>query len=144
MVLNLDLTNVPSDYQQEFCDFIVAEIRKNIQNNFPFQKCENIEKYIEENSVINWQNKRNDFISVYNIYRLAVENLKIKQIRENYFSIFIDNNINIPNSYTKLHSIVALLEYGTLSIRGCRVLSEVMKAIADSLTTYYHEFRLGE
>ena len=140
MNLVLDLLKVPKNLQFKFCEYIINYIKDKIENTFPFNRCEKMEVYINENNVIKWQNARKDFISAYNIYRLIVNNFEIRQLGKGKYDIFLNHNETIPNSYTKIYSICLLLEYGTLSVKKCGILTELMHKIADNLDSIYTKF----
>ena len=144
MELNLDLENVPEEYRKIFCEYIIKQIQELIVQSKEQTRYKAMEDYLYDNQLIDWLQNRNQYISVYELYRLASNNLKIKEIDKENYEIYIDPNVNIPNSYTTLYSIISLLEYGTLSIRKCGTLSETLEFVIKNLDTYYQKFLMEE
>lgn len=144
MELNLDLENVPEEYRKIFCEYIIKQIQELIVQSKEQTRYKAMEDYLYDNQLIDWLQNRNQYISVYELYRLASNNLKIKEIDKENYEIYIDPNVNIPNSYTTLYSIISLLEYGTLSIRKCGTLSETLEFVVKNLDTYYQKFLMEE
>lgn len=139
MNLVLNLYNIEKNYQIPFCKYLIEKIKKIIEFDINFSNYKKLENYINKNNIIQYQ-VRNQPINIYDLYRLAVNNLKIVKKDINVFEIKLDNCINIPNSYTKLYSIISLCEYGTLSIKGKSILNNLFIKIADNLTTYFNIF----
>lgn len=140
MELKLDLINVPKEFRLDFCNYLIIQIKNNIYETNEQSRYNNMEKYINSNNLISWITNKNQFISVYDLYKLGVNNLKIRQVDEDKYEIYIDQNENIPNSYTNLYSIISLLEYGTLSVQKCGTLTKTVGFIIDKLDTYYNKF----
>ena len=140
MNLVLNLYNIDKKYQIPFCRYLLKFICNTIEFNINFNKYKKLEIYIN-NNIINYQ-IRNQYISVYDLYRLAANNLKLTYKDKNIFEIKLDSSVNIPNSYTKLYSIISLCEYGTLSVRGHDILNSLFINIAKNLTKYFNAFML--
>ena len=140
MELDLNLKNVVEELREKFCYFIIEEIKSQIIKVGNSPKYSTMEKYINENNLINWITNKNNYISVYELYLLAANNFKVEKIDENNYRIFLDPNENIPNSYTTLYPIISLLEYGSLSVRKCEILTKIISSIIDVLDAYYDEF----
>lgn len=141
MNLVLNLYNIDKKYQIPFCKYIVKKLIQIIEFDTNFSKYRKLEEYINSNDIIKYQ-VRNQFISIYDLYRLAVNNLKLVNNDINVFEIKLDTNVNIPNSYTKLYSVISLCEYGNLSIKGNNILNNLFTKIAEDLTKYFNMFML--
>ena len=141
MNLVLNLYNIDKKYQIPFCKYIIKKLIQIIEFDTNFSKYIKLEEYINTNDIIKYQ-VRNQFISIYDLYRLAVNNLKLVNNDINVFEIKLDTNINIPNSYTKLYSVISLCEYGNLSIKGNNILNNLFTKIAEDLTKYFNMFML--
>lgn len=142
MNLILHLDNVQPKNRLPFVQYIVSNLQYKLSQVGNLSKYERMEAYINS-GLIKWFYNKPQYITVYNIYRLAGENLKIRELDSNTYEIYVDENINIPNSYTSLYSIISLLEYGTLSLNKVATLSNQMQFIADNLDTYYNHYMLG-
>lgn len=140
MELNLNLEYLPEDERKPFCEYIIEQIKTLIGQSREQSRYKAMEEYLYSNKLIDWVQNNNQYISVYDLYRLAANNLKIKEIDKENYEISINPNENIPNSYTILYSIISLLEYGTLSIRKCGTFTETLEFIAKNLDTYYQKF----
>lgn len=139
MDMVLDLSNVPREYHKKFCKYIIEQIKLGLEFDYKSNKAKRIEDYINNNKLIDWQ-YRDQFISVYDLYRLAVNNLDIKVITPDKYLIKVNQYENIPNSYTNLHDIISLLEYGSLSVNRYGLLGNIFSIIADNLSDYYKRF----
>lgn len=143
MELELNLSTINAEERLSFCNYLIQQLSIILNNLGEQPSYEKMEEYINNNNIINWQIKNNNYISVYDLYRLAVNNLEITNSDEIIFSIHVNPNVNIPNSYTRLHSIISLLEFGTLSVKKCGVLGKYMGLIAKDLDIYYKSFLIG-
>lgn len=139
MNLVLNLYEVNTDLQIPFCEYLIDQIKDNIEFNFNSAKCIKAEQYINENNIIDYQ-IRVQYTRVYDLYRLAVNNLNIHKRDEGLFEINLDKNINIPNSYTKLYNIISLLEYGSLSLNKCEILAKIFDDVSKNLDMYFQKF----
>lgn len=142
MNLILHLENVEESRRKPFSEYVLSNLQYKLSQVGNLSKYNKMENYINSGLII-WLYNKPQYISVYNIYRLAGENLRIRQLDPATYEIYVDENINIPDSYTSLYSIVSLLEYGTLSIPKVATLSTQMQFIADNLDTYYNHYMLG-
>ena len=140
MELDLNLTHVIENLRESFCQYLIDKLQEIIVKLGNQSRYIAMEKYINDNGLVNWIANKNNYITVYDLYRLAVSNLKVKQIDEVNYEIYLDPNQNIPNSYTTLYPIISLLEYGTLSVRKCEILTKCMNMIVESIDIYYSEF----
>lgn len=144
MDLQLDLRNVYPDKRKAFCGYLIDKLKSLIEKSGELPQYAKMESYINNSNIIDWITDKNNFISVYDLYRLAVNNLIIKQIDEVDYDIVVNPNENIPNSYTILYPVISLLEYGTLSVRKCGTLTKYIDHIYANMDNYYQEFLLGE
>lgn len=140
MIMNLILDAIPKKEQEDFCQYIIEELRKLVLNKYDKDRAKLIEEYINKSNIIKQRINKKEYFSVYDLYRLALQALEVKLIKNNIYQIKINNQIVIPNSYTNLYSIISLLEFGTLSVRKYGLLSECMEAITNNLTTYYIKY----
>ena len=142
MELNLTLDGLNVKDRVAFCKYIIQKLVNMFTESYDKNKAEKLEKFINENNLIQWQIPQNRYITVYYIYKVALHYLTIKTLNQDTFQITFDKNLNIPASYTKLYSIIALLEYGNLSVKKYGLLSRLMKDIADNLQEYYDKYKL--
>lgn len=140
MELRLILDEVPENERLSFCKYIKQQLENLFNKSFDRNKVIKLEEYLNSYNNIRQIIPKKSYYSVYDIYRLALESLRVKQINNYTYELRIDNNILLPNSYTKLSSILALLEFGTLSVKKYGLLNTCMDIIAKNLTTYYLEY----
>ena len=143
MILTIDLSDIEKDYQIPFCKYLINKIQESIMLEYDKRKAIALENYINS-GVIKWQYNSNKYISVLDLYRLYATNLQVTNENNAKFSIRIDENINIPDSYTNLFSIISLLEYGTLSVRKYGLIDKIYSIMVKHIDEYYRQFRLGE
>lgn len=144
MILILDLVDVDKNLREPFCNYLIENIQKQIINQYDKDKATKLEDYINSNKIIRWQYNINKYISVYDLYKLYAFNLHLDKENDAKFIIGIDENINIPDAYTRLRSIIALLEYGSLSVRKYGLISDIYSNIVKDIDTYYNMFKTGE
>ena len=144
MDLRLDLKNVYPEKRKTFCEYLIEQLKTLVESSGELPQYSKMEEYINTSNIIDWITDKNNFISVYDLYRLAVNNMIIKKIDETNYDIVINTNENIPNSYTLLYPIISLLEFGTLSIRKCGTLTKYTDYISNNIDYYYQQFLLGE
>ena len=140
MQLILLLNEVPKEEHINFCNYIIQELKSLFEKSFNNQQVIKLEEYINSYNNINQIIPKKAYYSVHDLYRLALESLKINKIDTNIYQIEIDKNIVIPNSYNDLYSIISLFEYGTLSVKKYGLLDTCMNMIANNLTDYYMKY----
>lgn len=144
MNLILDLSNIAEDLRLPFCNYVLDIIKQEILNKYNEQKTINLENYINENNIIKWQYNKDQYIKVLDIYRLLIDHFIIKKLTRTKFEIKIDENTNIPLSYSRLYDIIRLCELGTLSVRKYPLLSDILDFISKNINTLYSKFRIEE
>lgn len=140
MDLNLILDEVPENNRLDFCTYIINELKSMFEKAYDPSRVIKLEEYLNSHITIQQQIFKPTYYSVHDLYRIALENLNIKQLNEFTYRIEIDRNVVIPNSYNTLYSVISLFEFGTLSVKKYGLLSQCMETIADNLTTYYTNY----
>jgi|GEM_PF-6804284 hypothetical protein len=80
-------------------------------------------------------------LSTKEILKFAFENLVIADTGSE-FVVMIDPNINIPNSKHKLITVIKLIDYGNLEVRGCGIISQAFSYIVMQLPNLVTLYRL--
>ena len=143
MELILDLENVNKEYRLEFIKYIINILEERLNKLNDSTRYKKMEEYINS-GIIKWRFNKPQYISIYNLYRLVPNNLKIRKIDDTTFEIYLDRNIMVPDSFTLLYDLISLLEYGTLSMRKIGKLSEIMKSVAKNLDSFYNLYMLNK
>ena len=108
-----------------------------------------IQKYIDPNKLIAWDNYLNNqiklkttdnslrLISSKDILIAGSYNLIIKKSSDQY-EITINPNVNIPNYYAKFIDIIKLINYGNINTQPYPIYDYMTDFIANNLVNYYH------
>lgn len=131
--MNLVINNELEEDITDFCNWLI----KDIQSSF--------KGFIDANQLIRFDDIINNSIefkqlpryinpieiiigSMYNL-RLAVNN--------SVYTIEIDPNINIPDTYTKFIDIARLVNFGNLTVNPYPIFTEIFQFYADNLNDYF-------
>ena len=140
MILELDLKNIPEEYRKSFCKYLIQQINQEILEQYDSKAGAYMEEYINSSNSINWQYSKKGYLPLIDLYRLAGEYLGISIKSPTLYSIYGDSKTVIPDSFTPIISLIKLSEYGTLSVRGYRLLDKIFRNICDNLDMYYFKF----
>ena len=122
MELKINLNKISSE---EFIEeYIPIIIESKIQSNYVNNKRRPIYKYIKDTYKI----------SMSSLIRKVVDSLQFN-IYDNYEVISINPNIFIKND--KLISLVKLVDFGNLNIKGTKLFSSSMKWLQDNIEGIY-------
>ena len=143
MNLYLDLENIQEKDYKPFANYIIKNIQKYVIDNYNSARASKLEKFINDNNVIKYKYIKK-YTTVNELYRLAVSNLLIKNETDSVLKIYVNNNILIPDTYTKLINIINFLEYGNLSVSNYALLTTAIDNIADNIDGLYKQFEIEE
>lgn len=143
MNLYLDLENIQEKDYKPFANYIIKNIQKYVIDNYNSARASKLEKFINDNNVIKYKYIKK-YTTVNELYRLAVSNLLIKNETDSVLKIYVNNNILIPDTYTKLINIINFLEYGNLSVSKYALLTTAIDNIADNIDGLYKQFEIEE
>lgn len=123
-----------------FCRYLISQIR------YLTTQCINNKKIAKFNDIINKHiqykikdNKKRK-IKAKDILIIAAYNLKISRNSHDYI-IYLDNNICLPNTYSKIAPLVKCINYGTLNISPYPIFDEILKYISDHLILFMKKFQ---
>ena len=125
---NLDL--------DKFCNWLIEKIRTYLIANIDDRKISRFDDQI--NRSIKWQFP-NKFISAKNILIASTYHLNWEKYNSRY-TIYLDNNELIPQTYAKFIDIINLITYGNLYLQGYDIYDKTLKHFADNLFIYYQEY----
>ena len=105
-------------------DFVIKALMLKIEASVIDANTRKMNKFLEDTYGINVQT--------------IVDNIKIKASKVNdHWSVSIDNNNVEPKSQEKVISLVKLIEYGNLEIRGLHVIDDAFRYIKEHLYALY-------
>ena len=110
---------------EEFVEnFVIRALMLKIEASLIDANTTKMDKFLEETYGINVQT--------------IIDNIKIKASKVNdHWSVSIDNNIIEPKSQEKVISLVKLIEYGNLEIRGLHIIDASFRYIKKHLYALY-------
>lgn len=122
------LLRLTDDY--DWNDFVINFIPDKLIN-YVVLNCNEIktlamDEYLQENTDVDY--------SAVNILKFALSNMYVGRTALG-ITLQIDTVLEVPNSNENLLSIVKLIEYGNLEIKGLRILSEAFGYVTKSLPT---------
>lgn len=134
MNLNITYSKYDKESVYKFCEYLIPKIQQYFIDNLNPKKLIKFDKYLNGYDLIRFRYKKS-IISTENILIGAIQNLIIKSYPNNY-SIEIDPNITIPNTYAKFIDIVTLVDRGNLSLSPYPILTDTMDYIAANMKQY--------
>jgi hypothetical protein len=104
-------------------EFIPEVLRDYVIKNYRDVKAKKLNLYLEDFNVKQ---------SVRTILIYAIENLKISK-EGNMYTLEIDKNKNVPNTAFNLDTVVKLITYGTIDVRGYDILLKAYEFITKKM-----------
>lgn len=141
MFLDLYLENIDPNNLKSFLDYVIKQIQIETINGYDKRKAARLEEFINKNNVIEYTSTKK-YTSVIELYKIALFNLVVEDIRKDIYRIHVNYNINIPYSKTNLSSVIKLLEFGNLSVNKYGLLTNIMENIGKNLDFYYNKFSM--
>lgn len=141
MFLDLYLENIDPNNLKSFLDYVIKQIQIETINGYDKRKAARLEEFINKNNVIEYTSTKK-YTSVIELYKIALFNLVVEDIRKDIYRIHVNYNINIPYSKTNLSSVIKLLEFGNLSVNKYGLLTNIMENIGKNLDFYYSKFSM--
>ena len=127
-------------FEDEFFNWLLPEIRDYVISSVDNRKLIKVDNLINSNKYFLTPFKKN--ISSREVIIAAVSNLKILRYW-NRVVIGIDNNAIIPNTTTKISTVMRVINFGTLSILGYPVITKSFKFIEDNIDIFYEKYLQG-
>lgn len=115
-------TKIGRALYEDYCRFIFDSVKQTIHKSIDNRKYKVREKAILESSVIQWDGRPPRHIDL--IY--YVENCLVMTKEYGEFLIHLDESKVIPNSSTKVSTLIRLLEYGNELIPPYPLVSQVI------------------
>lgn len=127
-------------FEDEFFNWLLPEIRDYVISSVDNRKLIKVDNLINSNKYFLTPFKKN--ISSREVIIAAVSNLKILRYW-NRVVIGIDNNAIIPNTTTKISTVIRMINFGTSSILGYPVITKSFKFIEDNIDIFYEKYLQG-
>ena len=115
-------------YSYLFCLWLLKRLKLEIFNKVGKHNFQHFKEYFKKELKIT-----DDFFVV---VRICLDHVKIN-ISKNNYKIYISENDYYKNTNVRISTIVNLIDFGNLSIRGCYLFSEIFNNISDNIKNYY-------
>ena len=128
------------EYEDEFFSWLIEKIKSIIMADLNDKKLIKIDEYISQNKLFLTPLKKS-FSSKEALY-IALYNLKIRKYWDRTV-IVIDENSIIPNTKTKISTVIKLINYGTLSVLGYPIFIQKFKYVEEHIDEFYEMYNEG-
>ena len=125
------------EYDADFFNWLIEKIRLLVIADLNADKLIKIDNYINNNKFFISPFKKS--ISSKEALYIALYHLKIHEYWDRTV-IAIDENIIIPNTKTKVLTVVKLINFGTMSVLGYPILIQKFKYVEEHLDELYKLF----
>ena len=136
--MNLIIKNNLNVNIRDFCNWLIGYMLSYLQENIDKRQLIRFDEYINNNDIINFIYQKR-YISCYDILISSINALNITANGDTWI-IEIDRDASIPNTYAKFFDIIALINYGNLSISPYPIYTKMMDEFAENLSDYYEKF----
>lgn len=136
--MNIIIKNT-NKYDLNFFNWLIEKIKSYLLMFDDFSKYKQIEEYINSNIL---KSKKYRYLSMHDIFFIAAASYECI----NYGStaiIQINPQIKIYNTNIKVIDICKILNYGSISVKGIDVFSQIANHIKLNLNNYYREYCRG-
>lgn len=136
--MNIIIKNT-NKYDLNFFNWLIEKIKSYLLMFDDFSKYKQIEEYINSNIL---RSKKYRYLSIHDIFFIAATSYECV----NYGStviIQINPQVKIYNTNIKVIDICKILNYGSISVKGTNVFSQIANHIKLNLNNYYREYCRG-
>lgn len=136
--MNIIIKNT-NKYDLNFFNWLIEKIKSYLLMFDDFSKYKQIEEYINSNIL---RSKKYRYLSMHDIFFIAAASYECI----NYGStaiIQINPQIKIYNTNIKVIDICKILNYGSISVKGIDVFSQIANHVKLNLNNYYREYCRG-
>lgn len=136
--MNIIIKNT-NKYDLNFFNWLIEKIKSYLLMFDDFSRYKQIEEYINSNIL---RSKKYRYLSMHDIFFIAAASYECI----NYGStaiIQINPQIKIYNTNIKVIDICKILNYGSISVKGIDVFSQIANHIKLNLNNYYREYCRG-
>ena len=136
--MNIIIKNT-NKYDLNFCNWLIENIKSYLLMFDDFSRYKQIEEYINSNIL---RSKKYRYLSMHDIFFIAAASYECI----NYGStaiIQINPQIKIYNTNIKVIDICKILNYGSISVKGIDIFSQIANHVKLNLNNYYREYCRG-
>ena len=136
--MNIIIKNT-NKYDLNFFNWLIEKIKSYLLMFDDFSRYKQIEEYINSNIL---RSKKYRYLSMHDIFFIAAASYECI----NYGStaiIQINHQIKIYNTNIKVIDICKILNYGSISVKGIDIFSQIANHIKLNLNNYYREYCRG-
>ena len=136
--MNIIIKNT-NKYDSNFVNWLIEKIKSYLLMFDDFSRYKQIEEYINSNIL---RSKKYRYLSMHDIFFIAAASYECI----NYGStaiIQINPYIKIYNTNIKVIDICKILNYGSISVKGIDIFSQIANHIKLNLNNYYREYCRG-
>lgn len=136
--MNIIIKNT-NKYDLNFFNWLIEKIKSYLLMFDDFSRYKQIEEYINSNIL---RSKKYRYLSMHDIFFIAAASYECI----NYGStaiIQINPQIKIYNTNIKVIDICKILNYGSISVKGTDVFSQIANHVKLNLNNYYREYCRG-
>lgn len=136
--MNIIIKNT-NKYDLNFFNWLIEKIKSYLLIFDDFNRYKQIEEYINSNIL---RSKKYRYLSMHDIFFIAAASYECI----NYGStaiIQINPQVKIYNTNIKVIDICKILNYGSISVKGTDVFSQIANHIKLNLNNYYREYCRG-
>lgn len=141
--MNLHISNEDELGLDGFCNWLIQQMQIYMQSNIDERQLARFDAFIFNNQILKTTDKTDRYISCKSILIGSTYNLIVEKTANDY-TICINPNINIPNTYNKFSDIISLIDSGNLSLPSYPIYSTMMEFFAKDLQLYYEEYIRSE
>lgn len=132
--MTLVVTN--SNYTSGFINYLISIIKRDIRLNMSSLK---LKKF--KNCVSNDLQLKEIFkdIEIKKVILIALKNIHYRKILSGW-EIYIDNAVVYPNTNYRIVTLCKIINYGTLSVKGSNLFTDIFKRVTTNLTKYFEMY----
>lgn len=143
--MELELKNDNNLELDDFCNWLILEMRKYMSSSLDYGKLIPFNNYINDSDInaIKWNDKDKAYtISVRELTLWAFDYMVVKKEGNDYIIKF-DNNALIPDTSTKIIDIIKLINYGNLTLFAYPIFDEMTDFFALNIDSYLDKYIKG-
>lgn len=134
--MNLVIDNPDNLDLDIFCEVLIKSMQNYLASEIDEDQLIRFDAFLNNNNIINYVDKSNRLLSTKAILIGSSYNLIVVKNKTNY-TIELDPNVNIPNTYAKFIDIVKLINYGNLGLPAYPIYDNMMNYFADNIEDYF-------
>lgn len=127
------------ELMDEFCMFLVREIRKDILNSISMEKLQSKEKDILNASWIKWYDKPRK-INMVKLLKFILRYIRYKERKRHRYLIDINPNVLMPYSKNPIEQIARFIDRGNERSLGSNLFNKVFMKYRLSISNYWKSF----